>query len=209
MSKKIKNVFIEAGGFDYKLMFITLGYTVVPEPEEADLIVFTGGADVSPHMYGDKAHPATFNHTYRDAKEERLFAFAKEKDIPCVGICRGGQFLNVMSGGRMYQDVTKHTAPHYITDHFTGEVIYVSSTHHQMMMPGGDAQVVATSNLKGNREWYDLEIFRKDVADEDYEVLFYERTKCLCFQPHPEFTGVPYEGMTSYFKSLIDRYLEN
>lgn len=202
------NVYIEFGNPEYKLLFIRLGFTLVPSPEMAQLIVFTGGADVSPYLYGDKPHPFTGSHAVRDAKEERLFAWATEHNVPCVGICRGGQFLNVMSGGRMYQHVEKHTTPHYITDHETGQVVYVSSTHHQMMMPGEGAQVVATSNLKGKREWYDGQVERRDVADEDYEVVFYPSSQSLCFQPHPEFSGESYEPMVEYFKSVLERFLK-
>lgn len=203
-----KRVFIEQSSFHYQMLFIKLGFTIVGDPDDADLICFTGGSDVSPHLYGDKAHELTGFNTVRDAKEERLFAHAQEKGTPCVGICRGGQFLNVMSGGRMYQHVEKHTISHYLTDHETGEVVYVSSTHHQMIMPGPGAQVVATANLKGKREWYDGQVFKKDVADEDYEVVFYPATQSLCFQPHPEFTGEDFEPMAQYFKSLLTRLLK-
>ena len=208
MPKKIVNVYIEQGDYNYKMLFITLGYTVVSDFDTADLIVFTGGSDVSPHLYGDAAHRTTGNNTIRDAKEERLFDAAQDRGVACVGICRGAQFLNVMSGGRMYQDVDKHTTSHYLTDHETGEVVYVSSTHHQMMMPGAGAQVVATSNLKGKREWFDDVTPRSDIADEDYEVVYYPTTKCLCFQPHPEFNTPDYQGMKDYFHSLINRFLQ-
>lgn len=201
-----KNVYIEDGNHQYKMLFIKLGFTVVSDPDNADIICFTGGADVSPHLYKDAAHRYTMSNTFRDAKEERLFAMAQDKGKKCVGICRGGQFLNVMSGGRMYQHVERHGHSHYITDHETGEVVYVTSTHHQMMMPGDGAQVIATSNLKGSREWFDGQVARKDVADEDYEVVFYPATNSLCFQPHPEFTGEDCEQMFNYFGSLLKRF---
>lgn len=207
MSKKVTTVFIEHGNHQYQMLFIKMGLTVVNDPDDADIICFTGGSDVSAHMYHDKAHPYTASNAYRDAKEERLFLDSRAQDKPCIGICRGAQFLNVMSGGRMYQHVEKHIGAHYITDHETGEVVYVSSTHHQMIMPGPGAQVVATSNLKGKREWYDGEVARRDTADEDYEVVFYPDTKSLCFQPHPEFTDPSYEGMFEYFRSLLTRFI--
>lgn len=201
-------VYIEYGNHQYQMLFIKLGFTVVHDPDDADIICFTGGSDVSPHMYGDAQHPLTASNAYRDAKEERLFVEAQAHGKKCVGICRGAQFLNVMSGGRMYQHVEKHTQSHYITDHETGEVVYVTSTHHQMMLPGEGAEVVATSNLKGKREWYDGQVARKDVSDEDYEVVYYPLTNSLCFQPHPEFTGEDCEQMFHYFGSLLKRFLK-
>lgn len=201
------NVYIEHGYPEYTLLFITLGYTVVNDVDRAHLVCFTGGADVSPSLYGDDKHHTTFHDEWRDAKEERLFKHCLANNIPMVGICRGGQFLNVMSGGRMYQDVTKHTRPHAIQDVDTGEIIWVSSTHHQMMMPSEGAIIVATSNMGGKREWFDKKVPRNDVSEEDYEVVFYPETKSLCFQPHPEFNDEVYTKMKEYFNSCINRFL--
>jgi len=122
-------------------------------------------------------------------------------------ITKLAQFLNVMSGGRMYQHVEKHTAAHTITDAETGETVYVSSTHHQMMMPAPSGLLVASSSLGGSREWYDGEVFKKDISKEDIEVVYYTHTKCLCFQPHPEFNYAEYDGMREYFSRCVTKYL--
>jgi len=127
--------------------------------------------------------------------------------IKSLTITKLGQFLNVMSGGRMYQHVEGHTRSHFLTDARTGREVFVSSTHHQMFMPSPEALLVAFSTIGGSREWYDGEVFKRDISNTDYEVLFYERTKCLCFQPHPEFYGPEYEDMTSYFGELLKEFL--
>ena len=201
-------ILVVNGNVQYWHLMLGYGFQITPNEDEADVALFTGGADVTPKLYGDKQHNFTGNDEYRDAKETALFHRLYERKIPMVGICRGGQFLNVMSGGRMYQHVSKHTQSHTITDLITGETIYVSSTHHQMMMPSPDGLLVASSTLGGHREWFDGEVARKDVSKEDIEVVFYEKTKCLCFQPHPEFGSPEYEGMRLYFRSLLNRYLE-
>ncbi len=201
-------VYIEHSNAQYNELFNQLGFEQVFSPEAADLIVFTGGADVSPAIYGDRPHQYTHSDAFRDAKEARLFEWAVEHDKKLVGICRGGQFLNVMCGGRMYQHVESHCGAHNITDLETGEVIYVSSTHHQMMMPAPGAVLVATSNLRGSREWYDGEVFKRDVSEQDIEVVYYPTFDTLCFQPHPEFDGPQYETMKAYFQHLINKYLE-
>lgn len=202
----MKNVMIVGGGYDYERLFISLGYAITNMLGRADLVCFTGGADVTPEIYGDKQHALTGNDVRRDAHETNIFQTALANEIPMVGICRGGQFLNVMCGGRMYQHVSKHTMPHTITDLLTGETIYVSSTHHQMMMPAPEAVLVASSTLGGTREWFDGAVARKDVSKEDIEVVFYPIQECLCFQPHPEFDRPEYEGMKKYFASLLDRF---
>jgi len=201
-------VFVEQQSASYIAMFRALGFGITANYREADFVCLTGGEDVTPALYGDTAHKTTYFSTWRDEDCKKIFDYCQVENVPMVGICRGGQFLNVMSGGRMYQDVEKHTTSHYLTDHETGEVVYVSSTHHQMMMPGAGAQVIATSNLKGKREWFDDVTPRSDIADEDYEVVYYPTTKCLCFQPHPEFNAPDYQGMKKYFHSLINRFLQ-
>lgn len=205
MSDKV-TVFIEHAGSDYVNLFLQNGFEVVYTPDIADVVCFTGGADVSPHLYGHARHHTTHNDPFRDAKEERLFDVCINTGKVLVGICRGGQFLNVMSGGTMYQDVSRHTAPHEIVDQGTGEAIYVSSTHHQMMCPGDGAQIVACAQLGGTRTFYSVD--KKDFVTEksaiDYEVLYYERYKALCFQPHPEFRSPHYDDMRDYFFKLLN-----
>jgi GMP synthase-like glutamine amidotransferase len=204
----MKKVYIVNGGVAYHTMFRNLGFAITSNMREAQLVCFTGGADVSPAFYGDKPHPYTSNSPERDYEEREIFRQALEAETPMVGICRGGQFLNVMSGGRMYQHIEGHGRSHNITDLQTGEVVYVSSTHHQMMMPAKNGVLVASSGIGGNREWYEGDIFKKDISDEDIEVVYYPPTNCLCFQPHPEFEGVVYEPMTAYFSKCIATYLE-
>jgi gamma-glutamyl-gamma-aminobutyrate hydrolase PuuD len=201
----MKKVYIEYGNPQYRALFEQFGFSVVFSPEASDLVVFTGGSDVSPALYGDKQHPTTGNDPHRDMREKALFDFCVKNNLPMVGICRGGQFLNVMNGGRMYQDVTGHTMSHDLVDLITGEVVYVSSTHHQMMLPGDDSSLVAVSqNVDSYREWYEGTIFKRDQTEKGIEVVYYEKTNSLCFQPHPEFSGMP--AMRKYFDSLLARY---
>ena len=203
----MRNVYIVHSDYAYINLFAKLGFAATSDIKQADLICFTGGEDVSPELYAAQKHPATYNNYMRDAYEQEVFLFAKEAEIPMVGICRGAQFLNVMNGGEMYQHVAKHTRSHSITDLQTGEIIYVSSTHHQMMKPSPKGLLVASSTLHGEREWYEGEIFKKDVSNQDNEVVFYEETNSLCFQPHPEFVSEEYKGMQNYFDSLLDRFI--
>ena len=138
----------------YHALFEKYGFTLADAPtRDTDLIVFTGGEDVSPHLYKHPAHPSTFFSLRRDSVESTIFQHAQFQGTPCVGICRGGQFLNVMSGGEMYQDVTKHTRDHLITDATSGFEVLVTSTHHQMMKPSSEAVLVASSALGGRRTY--------------------------------------------------------
>jgi len=192
--------------YQYDALFVALGHELV-SLAAAELVVFTGGEDVTPKLYGDAAHPTTFSCAARDMVETSVYEIARDKGVPMVGICRGAQFLNVKNGGRMYQHVDKHCGSHDITDLTTGEVVYVTSTHHQMMMPTPDAVLVATSTLGGFREWYDGQVARRDFSKEDIEVVYYPATTSLCCQFHPEMYLGEMTNMQEYFRSLLSRYL--
>lgn len=199
------NVLILNSSHAYEQMFKELGFSLTSLVSDADLVCFTGGEDVTPAYYSCKKHEQTYNNPRRDAYESQFFDEALSRGIPMVGICRGGQFLNVMNGGKMYQHVDKHCGNHNLVDSHTGESVLVSSTHHQMMKPSDDAVIIATANLKGSREWYDKEVLCRDISDEDIEVVYYPLTNTLCFQPHPEFTGYP--EMREYFKRTLNHYV--
>lgn len=208
-------VHIISGNHQYSSMFVREGFKLTSVPLEADLLCFTGGEDVTPSLYGEKKHPTTFNDPDRDRREEIIFHEAVEESIPMVGICRGGQFLNVMNGGRMFQHVSAHGGMHSMKDLETDEIINVSSTHHQMMRTGPACKIIATANLGGTKEFMPLldgklsEPIRLDTHIPDIEVVYYPHTLSLCFQPHPEFTGPQYEPMTKYFFKLINRFFSN
>src|SRR5690606_10145882 len=157
----------------YDRLYTNLGFELVHDFRNAEVVAFTGGEDVTPALYGAEAHPFTGNNPWRDDREKEIFNYCFGMAIPMIGICRGGQFLNVMSGGKMYQHVNEHTRDHYITDCHTGREVYASSTHHQMFMPGENAIILAISNLGGYREWYDGEVFKRDISNTDYEVIMY------------------------------------
>lgn len=203
----MKNVFIIGGGAAYSAIFAHLKYVVTSDFNDADIVCFTGGEDVHPTLYGHNKHTHTYSNLQRDMYESDMFNLALEQGKAMVGICRGGQFLNVMSGGTMYQDVSKHGGDHEITDLETGEVLLVSSTHHQMMKPSSKAILVASSTLSGSREWWEEGVFKRDVSKEDIEVVYYPETNCLCFQPHPEFFADRYKNMQTYFGECLERYI--
>src|SRR6266508_5604570 len=85
-----------------------------PDPEVLsgiDGIVFTGGSDVDPALYGDTPHGATRVRPDRDRAELLLLRAAAEMELPLLGICRGMQLMAVAYGGRLHQhlpDVLGH-----------------------------------------------------------------------------------------------------
>ena len=184
-----------------------------------DLVVFTGGQDVSPKLYNEHPHHRTGGvGSIRDEEEKELFVEAWEYDIPMLGICRGAQFLTVMSGGALIQDVTAHNLEHAITyKKADGEEdqITVTSTHHQMMYPfdmgeehyeliGWCANPISQHHQHMSLTSQPKQVLSYTVPVEP-EIVHYPETNCLCIQGHPEFTNAKKEFVDLTF-DLIDRY---
>lgn len=106
------------------------GYVNVGEDESPDFLVFTGGADVSPWLYGEHRKPGTSTSPERDYWD--MMAFIRFRHLPMVGICRGFQFLAAVTGHKLVQHIEDHTWAH--TCYYNDEVFTVSSTHHQCVV---------------------------------------------------------------------------
>ena len=123
-----------------------------------DGLIFSGGSDLDPRLYGDDAHPETNGVVReRDDFELELMRAALARDVPVLAICRGSQMLNVALGGGIEQhvpdrvgtDVHKQTAGVFAEhgvdvspDTRLGELLCdrqeVKSHHHQGFGELGD-----------------------------------------------------------------------
>ncbi len=71
-----------------------------------DGISVTGGGDTDPKYFGQEAIAAAeIVSADRDLSDYLLMKVALEKDMPMLCICRGMQFLNILNGGTVYQDI--------------------------------------------------------------------------------------------------------
>src|SRR5262249_49845952 len=74
--------------------------------EAVDGIIFSGGSDLDPELYGEEAHRGTTGVVReRDDFELALMQAALARDLPILAICRGSQVLNVALGGDLEQHV--------------------------------------------------------------------------------------------------------
>jgi gamma-glutamyl-gamma-aminobutyrate hydrolase PuuD len=92
---------VEAGGTP---LLVPPGASLPETLEAVDGLVFSGGSDLDPQLYGAKAHAETVGiFRERDDFELELMRAALERDVPMLAICRGSQVLNVALGGDLEQ----------------------------------------------------------------------------------------------------------
>ena len=124
--------------------------------ERFDGIVFTGGIDISPELYGEKTcHEKTEVSRARDLFELSLFREFYERKKPILGICRGIQLINVALGGTLFQHIENHSGVNHVV-RVSGRFLALSenkneiitnSTHHQALKDlGKGLEVVARSD---------------------------------------------------------------
>ena len=133
---------------------------LVPPSEEAieetldalDGLLFSGGSDIDPDLYGAEPHPETNGvRPERDRAEIALLRAALERDMPVLAVCRGSQVLNVAQGGDIVQHLPeivgheqhKHT-PSIFADH---DVDLVPGTRLQRLL--GDRAPVKSHHHQG------------------------------------------------------------
>jgi gamma-glutamyl-gamma-aminobutyrate hydrolase PuuD len=204
-------VFYIGPDFERRMMatwLMRLGCYAVTEMQDADVVIFGGGEDVDPAFYNAKNHPSTKANPDRDVADAFYYHEALDAGIPMVGICRGAQFLHVMNGGTLYQDVDGHQGPHAIVDRIHGRVIdRISSSHHQLVMQGPEdkMEIIATASKSTIRHIDDK--LSEQYEGTDVEAFFYRDTVCLGIQGHPEYPG--YYHYTQWCSKLLEHYITN
>ncbi len=164
-----------------------------------DIMAFTGGEDIDPALYGEKPIRGTYFTKSRDELEINAYLTAPDHVIK-VGICRGAQLLNVLSGGKLWQNVNNHSTGHHATDTRTGLNHFVSSVHHQVMKAGPGAEILAVAQRATSLANEKTLLTSAEPAHIEIEAVWYPKTKSLCFQGHPEFGPKTCED---YFLSLL------
>lgn len=203
------NVFIVGGDNLIQEMFEKKGHKVVKARGAASVVVFTGGEDIDPGLYGEDPIEECGRPNFKRDQEE-VDLWEKVGESPCIkiGICRGAQFTNVMNGGRLYQHVNKHTQAHPVflqkTKHIDNKNVFmvqrVTSTHHQIMIPGRGAELVGYAT-RATLKKADGKGYAGNLGN-DPEIVFYPETNTLCFQPHPEYEDGTAELFFAIFNQL-------
>ncbi len=186
----------EAGGLPVEL---TRDADVDEIVEHLDGLVLSGGADLDPVLYGAVPDPHLGEvEPSRDAWELALYAAARAKGIPVLGICRGFQLVNVAEGGSLRQhveleegaghpqwDVNGRQPTHEVLvnggtmlAHLVPERLAVNSLHHQVVERVGEGLRISAVASDGVVE---------GVESADGELLAVQWHPELLTRPDPTF----------------------
>lgn len=161
------NAVAAAGGIP--IVLAPIEGDVSPLLDLVDGLVFSGGADIDPVIYGDdEVHPATYDiNPVRDRFELTLIQQAAERDIPALCICRGIQVLNVAFGGTLYQDVRDQFSADLLHSQGDAKIPAKDPSHHVSVEPNSlVASIYGATELETNSFHHQT---LKDVPD-NFEV---------------------------------------
>lgn len=119
--------------------------------EQVDAVLFVGGKDYAPELYGEASSPETDRTRARPASDPELMRLVLDRGLPLLGICAGCQLLAIGSGGKLIQHLP-HAGRHIegvfhaatiaeegilsrILGLRRGDSFQVNSYHHQAVNP--------------------------------------------------------------------------
>ena len=177
------------------------------DPASIKLVCFTGGSDVSPELYGHENLGSSCSKA-RDEREVLIFQQAQKHRIPMTGICRGSQFLNVMCGGTMVQDLkANHGGSPHECQTMDCKKFEVTSSHHQMSVLGDGGVLLgnSTESIPVDAAVYDGDLRDLDEKHVRWdcnghydlyvtEAFAYPEQRIFAVQHHPEWQSIEEEA---------------
>jgi putative glutamine amidotransferase len=142
-----------AGGMPYCIPF-RLDHALIPElVDHLAGILFSGGDDLDPSLYGETRHPKTSPlDSDRERFELALMAEVEKRRMPALGICLGSQLMNVYRGGSLKQFLPEVPREGALEHRRMGDT---SRRHEVNIVPGtvladtiGKSQIIANTRHK-------------------------------------------------------------
>jgi len=196
--------------YNYEYMLHTLQVPcltslTIGELATCDALIFPGGGDIHPELYGQPNLGSHNIDTELDLLQLRALEQAMKADLPILGICKGMQLINIGLGGTLIQHLDTsdlHTGATKDVYHTTittedsflfplyGVSFPVNSRHHQAVAKPGNGLVPV--------QWC--------PEDSCIEAICHTSLPILGVQWHPErlhtnlITGIP---LFQYFLSFV------
>ena len=184
-------------------------------PEEllraVDGIVFGGGGDLDPRLFGGEPHPANYALCpERDAFELALLEVALHRRVPVLAICRGLQLVNVLRGGSLHLHLPE-PGPGGIRHRASQEepcehpVDLEAGSELEAILGGRRLTVASWHHQAVDRPGAGLEV-RAEAPDGTVESLALRgQPQLLAVQWHPELQATPGAPQLRLFEALVRR----
>lgn len=96
----------KAGGIPVILPYYSDYREIAALLDKLDGLYLPGGYDIDPSLFQEGPNPNLGTIIpERDRLEKEIIPYFLEKGKPVLGVCRGCQILNVVTGGTMYRDL--------------------------------------------------------------------------------------------------------
>jgi putative glutamine amidotransferase len=101
---------VESAGGQPVLLPYKVDHALVPGfVDLIDGMLFSGGNDLDPSVYGEDWHPRAIRiDPDRQAFEMAMLAEIERRRMPALGVCLGSQLMNVYRGGSLIQFLPEH-----------------------------------------------------------------------------------------------------
>jgi gamma-glutamyl-gamma-aminobutyrate hydrolase PuuD len=178
--------------------YASLGRTIIPinqvPPDlcSEDLVIFTGGTDINPLLYGETPHPTTQVQGDTLGRRDKfcvdLYHACIQAGCSVLGICRGHQHIAAMKGIKLIQDIQP-------SERGSRRVLFegdfwatVPKCHHQAVPITKQLRILAETFL--------------DTGVGFIEAFDTNNGKILCVQGHPEWCH-PNEKFPSWVRNRL------
>ncbi|MGH7196124.1 MAG: gamma-glutamyl-gamma-aminobutyrate hydrolase family protein [Candidatus Saccharimonadales bacterium] len=143
---------IAAGGVPVLIPIIKNQDTLEELYKNLDGLLFAGGNDIDPRLYGEEPMTQTVDVSpKRDTSEFNLMRWTLRDKKPILAICRGMQLLNIVCGGTLYQHLASQmpsAEDHELSSH-KKNVEHI--THHLKVDPSSKlAEIIKATTIGAN-----------------------------------------------------------
>lgn len=186
----------EAGGIPVMLPLTADAGTISSIAEAFDGFLFTGGPDIDPDIYGERAEACCGKPCpERDILEEILFRQVIKLDKPAFGICRGLQLFNALLGGTLYQDIPSQLQSEKQIVHNQKppydkmvHLVYIEKESPLYQILGLDSMMVNSYHHQGIKRLSDQLVSAAKAEDGLTEAVYMPGKRFIwAVQWHPEF----------------------
>lgn len=174
-----------------------------------DGVIFSGGTDIHPELYGGQADHPNLNKPdkERDRFEFGLMQAALGQSKPILAICRGVQVLNVALGGTLIEHLPEHLAddPHRGDDGLWGahEIVISAKSRLGRIVKLPQVSIVSAHHqaLKTVADGLNIVARSGDAVVEAVELL--SHPWCIGLQWHPEESAHGDQSQQNIFDALV------